>query len=450
MADPNSSKSETRIEPAMPGNAVVESLGRAALRLGYVTEEQIQEAAAVQSEYAHAGLRKKIGEVMIERRYLSTEQLDHIVKNQTVSKKRIGDYELISKLGEGGMGAVYKARQMSMDRFVAVKVLSPANARNPDYRNRFESEARAVARLNHPNIVTGIDAGHSDGFYYFAMEFVDGETLGQYQQRAGGKLQETEALKFTRQIVLALRHAHENNLLHRDVKPDNILVDKNKTIAKLADLGLARNAVGDDCSATRSGQAVGTPFYMSPEQARGKELNQATDFYSLGGTLYHLLTGQIPYTGATAAVIMARHITDAVPNPRTLEPSISQGTARLVIKCLQKLPKDRYQTADELLEDMDKLISGTRQMEGKTGSTVTKSKPQTTKMATQSRESPTDTKVGGRKRRVRRGGSRRDDSSSLLLILGLVAVLAAALIYSVLSQKTEHPPKKNPPATVEK
>ena len=441
MADPASSQQDTSVSLALPGSAVVEPLGQAAKRLGFVTEEQVAEAAAAQSEYAQAGLRKKIGEVMVERRQISSEQLELAVKNQTVSKKRIGDYELISKLGEGGMGAVYKARQMSMDRIVAVKVLSQANAKNQDYRTRFESEARAVARLNHPNIVMGIDAGHSDGFYYFAMEFVDGDTLGQLLMRSGGKLPEREALKYIRQIALALKHAHENNLLHRDVKPDNILIDKNRNVAKLADLGLARDAVGGDCGATRTGQAVGTPFYMSPEQARGKDLSPATDFYSLGGTLYHLLTGQIPFSGASAAMIMARHITDPIPNPRILEPKITSATAKLVVKCLQKDPADRFKTADDLILEIDRVSTGTKVQEGVA---QTKSRVAAIKSAPEQpqRDAVADAKTGTvtRKRRWRK---KREDSSSLLVIIVVVGILAAALIYAVTSSNGART-KKNP------
>jgi serine/threonine-protein kinase len=435
---------QSSIETVHVESTDVESIGRAAVRMGFATAAQVDEAAAIQAECAQAGLRKRLGEVLLEKKFLTTEQLDELIKSQHVAHKRIGDYELISKLGEGGMGAVFRAKQLSMDRDVAVKVLSPRNASNPDFRERFEREARAIARLNHPNIVTGIDAGHADGYYYFAMEFVDGETLGQYLRRKGGKLEEREALKLIRQVALALKHAHENNILHRDVKPDNILVDKGRGVAKLADLGLAREAVADETGATRTGMALGTPFYMAPEQARGKDISAATDLYSLGGTLFHVLTGQIPFTGPSAAVIMARHITDAPPNPRMLEPTVSHAAARLVTKCLQKNPSDRFLDADDFIKELDQVLEGPRE-----GATPPMARTRS-QMSRIPRDAPRDDEparpapLAGRKRRLRR---RRDDSFTLIVIVVVVGILAIALLYGISSSRRNAPKKTTPSTT---
>ena len=244
------------------------SFGKVAIQLGYITQEQLDESIRAQSAAAKAGLRKRLGEILIRKGYLTPEQFQRVLKGQTVNRKRVGQYELLSKLGEGGMGAVFKARQVYMDRDVALKILSPKMAKKKDFLRRFVREARAVAKLNHPHIVAGIDVGSADGYCYFAMEYIDGETLGEFTHRTGGKLQEKMALNFIHQTALALQHAHEASLLYRDVKPDNILLDKEHKIAKLADLGLVRSAESrdDDAALTQAGQAVGTPFYISPEQ----------------------------------------------------------------------------------------------------------------------------------------------------------------------------------------
>ncbi|MCY3020719.1 MAG: serine/threonine-protein kinase [Planctomycetota bacterium] len=350
MADDRGTNPDKTDEPG--------SFGAVAMRLGYINKTQLDEAMKVQYAAAKAGLRKRLGEILMKKGYLTNEQFKNVLKGQTVKRKRIGDYELLAKLGEGGMGSVFKAKQLSMDRTIALKVLSPKMAKDQEFCERFQREARAVAQLNHPHIVSGIDVGRADGYWYFAMEYVDGDSLGQYMHRKGGKLPEAEALEFTRQTALALHHAHQNNQLHRDVKPDNILLDKRAKIAKLVDLGLARSAevTEDESALTQVGMAVGTPFYISPEQARGRsDLTAATDLYSLGATLYHLLTGQVPFDGATAAVIMTRHLTDPVPSARAVNPEVSVAADRLVSKLMQKDPSDRYADAMQLVKDIERI-----------------------------------------------------------------------------------------------
>lgn len=335
------------------------SFGKVAIQLGYITQEQLDESIRAQSAAAKAGLRKRLGEILIRKGYLTQEQFQRVLKGQTVNRKRVGQYELLSKLGEGGMGAVFKARQVYMDRDVALKILSPKMAKKKDFLRRFVREARAVAKLNHPHIVAGIDVGSADGYCYFAMEYIDGETLGEFTHRTGGKLQEKMALNFIHQTALALQHAHEASLLHRDVKPDNILLDKEHKIAKLADLGLVRSAESrdDDAALTQAGQAVGTPFYISPEQARGIcDLTPATDTYSLGASLYHLTTGEVPYDGQTAAVIMTRHITDPVPSPRKVNPKLSIGVDKLVQRAMQKNPEDRFRSMVEFADAIQSVM----------------------------------------------------------------------------------------------
>jgi serine/threonine protein kinase len=335
------------------------SFGKLAIQLGYITQNQLEEAMRAQSAAAKAGLRKRLGDILIKKGYLSQEQLQKVLKGQTVNRKRIAQYELISKLGEGGMGAVFKARQVYMDRIIALKILSTKLAKNQDFLRRFRREAQAVAKLNHPNIIAGIDCGSADGYVYFAMEYVEGETLGEYMHRKGGRLPEKQGLDFIHQMALALQHAHENNMLHRDVKPDNILLEKEHKVAKLADLGLVRSAESreDDAALTQAGQAVGTPFYISPEQARGiSDLTAATDIYSLGASLYHVVTGEVPYDGQTAAVIMTRHITDPVPSVRKINAKLSIGCEKLVSRAMQKNASERFRSMDEFAAAIQQVM----------------------------------------------------------------------------------------------
>ena len=271
--------------------------------------------------------------------------------------KEVGGFELIAKIGQGGMGAVFKARQKSLDRIVALKLLPPNIAKDKLFIERFVREARASARLNHPHVVGGIDVGQdpATGLWYFAMEFVDGPTVRQVLKERG-RLPEDEALKIVRDIAGALECAHQNGMVHRDVKPDNILLSRNG-MAKLADLGLARQTK-DDASLTQSGVALGTPFYMAPEQVRGEvdQLDTRADLYALGATLYHLVTGQPPFQGETSAVIMAKHLSDPPPMANRACPDVSAGCSRLILKLMQKDKAQRFQTPAELIEQIDRLL----------------------------------------------------------------------------------------------
>lgn len=272
--------------------------------------------------------------------------------------KTVGGFELLSVLGQGGMGTVYKARQTGLDRIVALKILSPKIADNQAFITRFQREARASAKLNHPNVVQGIDVGHDDdhGVWYFAMEFVDGPSVLSVLEDTG-KIPEIRALEIVRDVAEALECAHKNGIVHRDVKPDNILLTLQGQ-AKLADLGLARH-VEDNAGVTAEDRAIGTPLYMAPEQARGdeREIDIRTDLYALGATLYHLVTGKPPFEGKTAAVIMTKHITDAPPLAHVNSPGVNGSTARLIEKLMQKKREDRVQSPAELLREIKKLTT---------------------------------------------------------------------------------------------
>jgi serine/threonine protein kinase len=214
------------------------------------------------------------------------------------------------------------------------------------------SEARATARLNHSNIVAGIDVGVAEGQYYFVMEYIDGPSLHKKLER-GGAFDEKMSLSIILQIAKALEHAAKHQMVHRDIKPDNIMITKSG-IAKLCDLGLALHSTQTNFE--EGGRALGTPYYISPEQALGKgEVDIRSDLYSLGATLFHLLTGKPPFQGSPA-VVMTKHINEKAPSLLEKLPSLKKETALLVQKLLEKNPKDRYQTPKELIEDLEKIL----------------------------------------------------------------------------------------------
>ncbi len=268
----------------------------------------------------------------------------------------VGGYQLISRLGRGGMGAVFKARQTSMDRVVALKILPPRLARDAQFVERFLREARAAGRLSHPNIVSGIDAGEADGYYYFAMEYVEGETLHELIKRQG-QLDQSEALRLAAQIASALAHAHAHGLVHRDVKPQNVIVAADGT-AKLCDLGLARSTE-EDQGLTATGTALGTPHYIAPEQVEGRgDVDRRADLYALGATLYHMLAGSPPFTAATGAKVMAMHLSEPPPPLGQAAPGVSPALAALVARLLEKEPDGRCQSAEEVAEDLEQIAAG--------------------------------------------------------------------------------------------
>lgn len=332
-----------------------QTLGELALERGLVSKSQLDKCEIIKDDLQKTGVHKKLSEILVSEKLLSSQQVSSLSKLVNSGKKtyHIAGYELLSKVGQGGMGAVYKARQKSVDRIVALKVLPPKLARDAEFVERFFREARSVAKLNHQNIVRGIDVGESDGFHFFAMEFVDGESV-RHLMRKTGRIEDKKALDIIIQITKALEHAHRNDLIHRDIKPDNILYTKNG-VAKLADLGLAKS-VKHDTSVTLSGIALGTPNYISPEQAMGaKDVDIRSDIYSLGATFYHMLTGQTPYKGPSGPVVMTKHISEPPPDIRDLRPELSDRMAALIFKAMAKKPDDRYHTPKEMLEDLEML-----------------------------------------------------------------------------------------------
>ncbi|MBM4048647.1 MAG: serine/threonine protein kinase, partial [Planctomycetes bacterium] len=336
-----------------------EPFGQIALRNGLISAEQLEKSLHAQKVLHDLGILKKLGEVMRELGVLHQAQVRSILNAQgeDVGPRLIGGFEVLSKIGRGAMGSVFKARQVSMDRIVALKVLSPQLAEDPIVVQRIRHEAMLSGKLNHPNIVQGIEMGEADGYYFFAMEYVEGETLHKIIVREGW-LPEPEALRILVQIASALEHAHKFGIVHRDIKPGNIMIT-DTGVAKLCDLGLARWREPEVQDLKEVGTAVGTPYYISPEQVEGRpDVDIRSDLYSLGATLYRTVVGQVPYDGAAPAIIMDKHLTQELPSPKALNPAVSDGMCRILIKMLAKDRAQRYQTPTEVRRDLESLAQG--------------------------------------------------------------------------------------------
>ena len=229
--------------------------------------------------------------------------------DQYIGKFLDDRYEILDVLGTGGMAVVYKAKCHRLNRMVAIKILKPELAQDEEIRNRFHDESQAVAKLNHPNIVNVFDVNQSDGVEYIVMELIEGITLKQYMRKRGSSLNWREALHFMSQILQALRHAHSRGIIHRDIKPQNIMVLRDGSV-KVADFGIARVASGGHSTLTQ--EALGSVHYISPEQARGSHIDARSDLYSAGVVLYEMLTGRLPFEGDTpvaVAILMFLHRT---------------------------------------------------------------------------------------------------------------------------------------------
>jgi len=332
------------------------SFGQAALNLKLVTAAQIQECVNIQRMQMTKGQRVTLlGQILLERGYLDKAGIDRVKSYQQVFQfgNKIPGYQIVEKLGQGAMGAVFKAKQLRMERFVAIKVLQPELAANPTIKARFLQEARASARLNHPNVIVGIDAGEVGGLSYFAMEYVEGKTLHQLVKERG-PMDERQALEVIVQVSKALEHAEKHSLVHRDIKPDNIMVTRER-VAKLLDLGLAKMRVEGDVGQSK-GMAVGTPNYISPEQAMGRsDIDTRADIYSLGVTLFFVLTGRVPFEGPPE-VVMYRHIHEPPPHPKNFRPDLSDSVCTLMFTMMAKRPEDRPASAGQVVSDIEHLL----------------------------------------------------------------------------------------------
>jgi serine/threonine-protein kinase len=281
---------------------------------------------------------------LVGRGWLTPQQADQLLRGD--APLLLGPYVILERLGEGGMGRVFKARHTTLGRLAALKVIRNDLLTRPDTVRRFRRETQAAARLTHPNVVLVYDASEQDGTHFLAMDYLEGRDLAQVV-RERGPLSVLEACEFARQAALGLQHAHESGLVHRDVKPSNLLLTRQGQI-KLLDLGLSR-LVGEEVSkVTQEGAVLGTPDFMAPEQAEGAEADARSDLYGLGCTLYFLLTGQVPFPGGTMFQKLQRHQAE---EPEALE-RLRPDVGRVVRKRMAKRPADRYQSAAEFVETL--------------------------------------------------------------------------------------------------
>ncbi len=260
----------------------------------------------------------------------------------------LGPYQVKSKLGEGGMGAVYEGYDPQLDRRVAIKVLAPRLAQNEEFVQRFLAEARAIARVAHPNVAAVFSAGSEGTEHYFVMEYIEGESLDERVEKSG-RLTPKAAIGYVLQTVRGLAAAHERGIVHRDVKPANLMLDTNDKV-KVTDFGLAK-ASGDDLKLTQAGAVMGSPHFMAPEQGRGEETDLRADVYALGATLYFLVVGTPPYEGDSSLAVILKHQESAVPQVGRAPPSLN----RIVGKMMAKATSDRYPSYDALMRDLVRL-----------------------------------------------------------------------------------------------
>ncbi len=333
--------------------------GRMAIEQNLCTDEELQK---VLDEIRAKGKDDPatIEDELLKKGYLTKSQAQRLKSHITDAKDsahKIPGYKVISKLGSGAMAVVYKAKQISLDRTVAVKVLPRRFTEKPDYIRRFYKEGKLAAKMNHNNIVQAIDVGEAGGLYYFVMEYVEGKTL--YDDLSKGYIfDEKEAIDIMIQLSNALSHAHNQGLIHRDVKPKNIMINT-AGVVKLADMGLARAVSDVDAAKSEAGKAFGTPYYIAPEQIRGEvNIDGRADIYALGATLYHMLTGKVPFDGGTPSEVMKKHLKENLIPPDHLNTALSAGIAEVIEVMMAKSPDDRYKDMEELLIDLKEVREG--------------------------------------------------------------------------------------------
>ena len=338
-------------------------LSRIIAEQGLASRQEIEFCKEQQKQSSDPNARS-LADLLIENGFITANQAKRV--KRTLEERRssqIPGYTLLGKLGKGAMATVYKGRQISLDRIVAIKVLPKKSSESQEFVDRFYKEGRAAAKLSHNNIVQAIDVGSTpDNYHYFVMEYIEGRTLYDVMQPPpvgeGRNFTEAEALEIGIHMADALAHSHRKGLIHRDVKPKNIILTS-QGIAKLTDLGLARETDDKQAAESEAGKAYGTPYYISPEQIRGDvDIDARADIYSLGATLYHLVTGRAPFDGDSPSAVMHKHLREPLTPPDHINTDLSAGFSEIIEVAMAKSRDERYQNCEDMLEDLQLVKAG--------------------------------------------------------------------------------------------
>lgn len=351
---------EKSILEATKGGTNLDTLiGRLVIDQGLATADEVKHCLTVSRTGEDPEPGRSLAQILVDKSYVTSRQIARLREaiEAERSGQKISGYKILGKLGAGAMATVYKAKQISLDRMVAIKKLPEKYSQNPQFIERFFAEGRAAASLNHPNIVQAFDVGNEGDLYYFVMEYVEGRTVHDDIVKHR-RYSETEAVNIIIQVAEALEHAHKRGLIHRDVKPKNIMITK-EGVVKLADMGLARAISDKEAAEAEAGRAFGTPYYISPEQIRGeKDVGPAADIYSLGATLYHMVTGSVPFEGKNPSAVMHKHLKSELVPPDHVNPKLSAGISEVIEMMMSKRVQGRYRSCSDVLVDLKALKKG--------------------------------------------------------------------------------------------
>lgn len=352
-------EAEKSILEATKGGTNLDTLiGRLVIDQGLATNDEVKHCMTL-SRADQDRSEASLAQLLVDKEYVTSRQIARLREaiEAERSGQKIAGYKILGKLGAGAMATVYKAKQISLDRMVAIKKLPEKFSQNPQFIERFFAEGRAAAQLNHPNIVQAFDVGNENDLYYFVMEYVEGRTVHDDIVKHK-RYSEAEAVNIIIQVAEALEHAHTRGLIHRDVKPKNIMITK-EGVVKLADMGLARAISDKEAAEAEAGRAFGTPYYISPEQIRGeKDIDKPADIYSLGATLYHMVTGSVPFEGKNPSAVMHKHLKSELVPPDHVNPKLSAGISEVIEMMMAKRVKSRYPNCTDVLVDLRALKNG--------------------------------------------------------------------------------------------